>query len=98
MLSVKNALTAVNPEILSKLGNIFIISKLTNLQSDFNVLLLFKLSIMESISDVSLTLLSIFKTSEYKTDTFSIAVPHPLVIYVCIYIYIYIYIYYILKS
>ena len=36
--------TALNPKILSILGNILIISKLTNLQSDVNVLLLFKLS------------------------------------------------------
>ena len=76
---------AVNPEILSILGNILIISKLTNLQSDINVLLLFKLSIIASISDVSFTILSIFKTFEYKhfstkIGKFSIAVPHPLVI------------------
>ena len=44
-----------------------------------------KLSIFVSISDVSFTLLSIFKTPEYKyfstkIDAFSIVVPHPLVI------------------
>ena len=65
-LASRMLLTAFNPEILSILENILIISKLTNLQSDFNVLLLFKLSITVSISDVSFTLLSIFKTSEYK--------------------------------
>ena len=59
-------LTAFNPEILSILGNILIISKLTNLQSDVNVLLLLKLSIIVSISDVFFILFSIFKTSEYK--------------------------------
>ena len=42
------------------------------------------LSIIVSISDLYFTLLSIFKTSEYKhfstkIDKFSIAVPHPLV-------------------
>ena len=56
-------LTAFNPATLSILGNILIISNLTNLQSDVNVLILFKLSIIVSISDVSFTLLSIFKTS-----------------------------------
>ena len=45
--SVKILLTAFNPEILSILGNILIISKVTNLQSDVNVLLLFKLSIID---------------------------------------------------
>ena len=78
-------LTTFNPATLSILGNILIISNLTNLQSDVNVLLLFKLSIIVSISDVSFTLLSIFKTSQYKhfstkTDKFSLAAPHPLVI------------------
>ena len=62
-----------------------IISKLTNLQSDVNVLLSLKLSIIVSISDVFFTLLLIFKTSDYKhfstkIDKFSIAVPHPVVI------------------
>ena len=84
-LASRMLLTAFNPEILSILGNILIISKLTNLQSDVNVLLSFKLSITLSVSDVSFTLLSIFKTSEYthfstKIDRFSFAVPHPLVI------------------
>ena len=84
-LASRMLLTAFNPEILSILGNILIISKLTNLQSDVNVLLSFKLSITLSVSDVSFTLLSIFKTSEYthfstKIDRFSTAVPHPLVI------------------
>ena len=59
-------LTAFNPEALSRLGKMLIISKFTNLQSDVNVLLLFKLSIIVSVSDVSFTLLSIFSTSEYK--------------------------------
>ena len=54
------------PNILSILGNILIISKLTSLQLDVKMLLLFKLSIIISISDISFTLLSIFKTSEYK--------------------------------
>ena len=49
------------------------------------MLLLFKLSIVVSISDVSFTLLLIFKTSEQKhfstkIDKFFIATPHPLVI------------------
>ena len=84
-LASRMLLTAFNPEILSILGNILIISKLTNLQSDVNVLLSFKLSITLSVSDVSFTLLSIFKTSEYthfstKIDRFSIAVQNPLVI------------------
>ena len=84
-LASRMLLTAFNPEILSILGNILIISKLTNLQSDVNVLLSFKLSITLSVSDVSFTLLSIFKTSEYthfstKIDRFSFAVPYPLVI------------------
>ena len=84
-LASRMLITAFNPDILSILGNILIISKFTNFQSDVNVLLLFKLSIIMSISDVSFTLLSIFKTSEYKhfstkIDTFSIAVPHILVI------------------
>ena len=61
------------------------ISKLANLQPNVNVLLLFKLPIIVSISEVSFTLLSISKTSEYKhfptkTDKFSMTVPHPLVI------------------
>ena len=61
-----------------------IILKLTNLKSDVNKLVLFKLSINVSISGVSFTLNSIFKT-EYKhfttkIDKFSIAVPHRLVI------------------
>ena len=73
-------LTVFNLEILSILGNILTISKLTNLQSDVNVL-----SIIVSMSDVPFTLLPIFKTSEYKhfstkIDKFCIAVPHPLVI------------------
>ena len=84
-LASRMFLTAFNPEILSTLGNILIIPKLTNLQSNVNVLLSFKLSIIVSISDVSFTLLSIFKASEYKNfstkiDKFSIAVPHSLVI------------------
>ena len=71
--------------MLSILGNIFIISKLTNLQSDVKLLLLFKLSIIADISDVSWPLYSIFKTSEYrhfstKIDKFSTAVRQPLVI------------------
>ena len=37
-------LTAINPEVLSILGNILLISKLTSLQSDVKVLLLFYLS------------------------------------------------------
>ena len=84
-LASRMLITAFNPDILSILGNILIISKFTNFQSDVNVLLLFKLSIIMSISGVSFTLLSIFKTSEYKhfstkIDMFSIAVPHILVI------------------
>ena len=84
-LASRMLLTAFNSEILSRLGNILIISKLANLQSDVNVLLLFNLSIIVSISYISFTLHSIFKTSEYKQcstkkDKFSIAVPHPLVI------------------
>ena len=51
-------LTAFNPEILSILRNILITSKLPNLQSDVDVLLLLKLSIIVSISDV-LNLLNI---------------------------------------
>ena len=51
-------LTAFNPEILSTLRNILITSKLPNLQSDVNVLLIFKLSKIVSISDV-LNLLNI---------------------------------------
>ena len=78
-------LTTFNPEILSTLGNILRTSKLTKLQSDVKVLLLFKLSIIYSILDVSFTLLSIFKTSKNKhfstkIHKFSITVPHPLVI------------------
>ena len=78
-------LTAFNPEILLTLENILIVSRVTNLQSHVNVLLLFKLSIIVNISDVSFTLLSIFKTSGYKHFSskivmFSVAVPHPLVI------------------
>ena len=78
-------LTAFNPEILSTLRNMLITSKLPNLQSDVNVLLIFKLSKIVSISDESFILLSIFETSEYKhfstkIDKFSIAVPNPLVI------------------
>ena len=74
-------LAAFNSEILSIPGNILIISKLTNLQSDVNVLILFKLSLIISISDVSFTLLLVFKTSEYnnfsaKIDKFSIAVSY----------------------
>ena len=65
-LASRMLLTPFNPEILSILGNILIISKLTNLQSDINVLLLFKLLLIVSVSDVSFTLLLIFKTSEYK--------------------------------
>ena len=80
-------LTDFNPEILSIRGNMLIISKLTNLQSDVNVfyLILLNLSIILSISDVSFTLLLVFKTSESKhfsgnIENFSIAVSHPLVI------------------
>ena len=74
-------LAAFNSEILSIPGNILIKSKLTNLQSDVNVLILFKLSLIISISDVSFTLLLVFKTSEYnnfseKIHKFSIAVSH----------------------
>ena len=84
-LALRMILTAFNPEILSILGNMLIISKLTNLQSEVKVLLLFKLSIIVSISDLSFTLLSIFKTLEYKhfstkIDKFSITLPKPLVI------------------
>ena len=43
------------PEILSILGNILIISKLTSLQSNVKVLLLFTLSIIVGFSDVSFT-------------------------------------------
>ena len=81
----KTYFTDFRPDMLSILGNILIISKLTNLQSDVKLLLLFKLSIIVNISDVSWTLRSIFKTSEYrhfstKIDKFSTAVPQPLVI------------------
>ena len=55
-LASRMLLTAFNSERLSILGNILIISKLTSLQSDVNVLLLFKLSIIVRISDVSFTL------------------------------------------
>ena len=84
-LASRTLLTASNPDIISILVNIMIISKFTNLQRDVNVLLLFKLSIIVSISDVSFTLLSIFKTSEYKhfqakIDKYPIAVPRLLVI------------------
>ena len=48
-LASRMLLTAFNPDILSILGNILIISKLTNLQSDVNVLLLFNLSIIEHL-------------------------------------------------
>ena len=75
-------LTAFNPEILSILGNILIISKLTNLQSDVNVLLLLKLSIIVSISDVFFILFSIFKTSEYKhLSTKKLVVDLKLIVY-----------------
>ena len=58
-------------------------SKLTNLQSDVNVLLLFKLSVIVKVSDVAFPYF--YPTSEYKhlstkIDKFSVAVPHPLVI------------------
>ena len=86
-LASRMLLTDFNPEILSIRGNMLIISKLTNLQSDVNVfyLILLNLSIILSISDVSFTLLSVFKTSESKhfsrkIENFSIAVSHPLVI------------------
>ena len=84
-LASRILLTVFNPDILSILGNILIISKLTNLESDVNVLLLFKLSIIVNISDISFTILSIFKIFEYKDlstkiDKFSITVPHPVVI------------------
>ena len=39
--------------------------KLANLQSDVKVLLLFKLSIIVSIAEVSFNLLLIFESSEY---------------------------------
>ena len=86
-LASRMLLTDFNPEILSIRGNMLIISKLTNLQSDVNVfyLILLNLSIILSISDVSFTLLLVFKTSESKhfsgnIENFSIAVSHPLVI------------------
>ena len=71
--------------MLSILGHILIISKLSNLQSDVKLLILIKLSIIANISDVSWTLHSIFKTLEYrhfstKIDKFSIAVSQPLII------------------
>ena len=58
-------------------------SKLTNLQSDVNVLLLFKLSVIVKVSDVAFPYF--YPTSEYKhlstkIDIFSVAVPHTLVI------------------
>ena len=82
-LASRMLLTAFNPDILTILGNILTISKSTKLQPDVIVLLLFKLSITVTISDVSFTLLSIFKTSEYKhfstkIDKLFIPVPHPL--------------------
>ena len=86
-LASRMLLTDFNPEILSIRGNMLIISKLTNLQSAVNVfyLILLNLSIILSISDVSFTLLLVFKTSESKhfsgnIENFSIAVSHPLVI------------------
>ena len=66
-LTSRMLLTAFNPEILSILGNILIILKLTNLMlMCYFYFKLFKLLIIVNISDVSFTLLSIFKTSEYK--------------------------------
>ena len=67
-LASRMLLTDFNPEILSIRGNMLIISKLTNLQSDVSVfyLILLNLSIILSISDVTFTLLLVFETSESK--------------------------------
>ena len=75
----KTFFTDFRSDMLSILGDTLIISKLTNLQSNVKLLLLFKLSIIVNISDVSWTLHSIFKTLDYrhfstKIDTFSTAV------------------------
>ena len=60
-ITLRTLLTAFKAEVLSILGNILTISKLTNVQSDVKVLLLFKLSIIVSIWDISFTQLSIKK-------------------------------------
>ena len=52
-LALRMLLIVLNTEILSILGSILIISKLTNLQSDVKMSLLFKLSIIVNISYIS---------------------------------------------
>lgn len=66
-------------------GNMLTMSKLTNLQLDVQSLLLRKLQLVVSISEISSIALSIFKTSLFenystKIDKFSIASLYPLVI------------------
>ena len=81
-LASKAFFTAWRPGSLSILGNMFTMSNLNKIQFSIRILLSFKKSIKLSISDVSWTLLSSFKTSGHKhfstnIDKFSTAVPRP---------------------